>query len=98
MGPHTRVTDPRAWQKALSLVDSDYQRGLLMGERPWSGAPLRGRKGASKRYAQKRQALLNRLSEMEIPWRFERVKSGRKILVIGDPPSRYDVLMAEGED
>lgn len=77
------------WDLAYSLARGYYQRDLLEGRHNLAGSSLRGTaKRYSGRYAVSRDNLLARLDAKGISWSEYRGKHGRRILVLGDRPSR----------
>jgi len=77
------------WDIAYKLARGYYQRDLLEGRHNLAGSSLQGTaKRYSGRYARSRDNLLARLEANCIPWSEYRGKHGRRILVLGNRPSR----------
>lgn len=74
------------FERACGLARGDYQLDLLTGHRSWAGSDLKGKAGRySDRYRTSREALLDRMAENGIKSRFVLTRSGRKVLVVGEP-------------
>lgn len=85
MGDWTRVTDPAALDKALTLAKGRYQRNILLGAEAWSGSTLTGKaRKYGGRYAVSRASLAVALHQAGVPHGFETGKNGKIILVIGE--------------
>lgn len=82
---HTKILCEEAFKQALALCKGKYQENLLRGTEALSGATLRGKaKNYWKHYKASRENLLARMTEAGIPWREERGRFGKRILVIGE--------------
>lgn len=82
---YSKILCYEAFEQALALCKGTYQENLLRGIEALSGATLKGRaKNYWKHYKASRENLLSRMSEAGIPWREERGRFGKRILVIGE--------------
>lgn len=80
----------------LSCARGCYQRALLEGREPWSGAGLRGRAAQfGARYARSRKGLVDRINAaLPSGWRAEtRICDRRRVLVVIDPQGRVEVFV-----
>ena len=81
---YSKILCEKAFERALSLCKGRYQEDVIRGIESLSGATLRGRaKQYGAQYKKSRENLLKRMTEAGIPWREERGKHGKRILVIG---------------
>lgn len=81
---YSKILCYEAFEQALSLCKGTYQENLIRGIEALSGATLKGRaKQYWARYRASRESLLARMSAAGIPWREERGRFGKRILVIG---------------
>lgn len=81
---YSKIVCEDAYRAALALCRGHYQEAVIRGSEALSGATLRGRARAyGARYRESRENLLSRMSAAGIPWREERGKHGKRILVIG---------------
>jgi hypothetical protein len=81
---YSEIKSEEALEKALSLAKGCYQRNLILGSEPLSGAGLRGKaRHWSGRYAESRCNLMKRLRKAGVA--SERIGAhGKRILVIGE--------------
>lgn len=71
---------PKARAAALDLCAGSYQRDVVLGREPLSGAGIRNKWGG--RYKQSREALMGRLKAARLA-REVRGPHGRRVLVVG---------------
>lgn len=82
---YSKILCNDAFDRALALCKGPYQENLLRGLEALSGATLRGKaKTYWAQYRRSRDNLLARMTQAGIPWREERGKNGKRILVLGD--------------
>jgi hypothetical protein len=99
-GEWVKVLDPQAQQKALHLTRGRYQREVILGTHNISGSTLSGKaRDYAARYKRSREALLERLTQAQIPWSIEVQAHGRKILVFGEKPdsrpTMWDIIIED---
>jgi hypothetical protein len=93
--PWTITYDDSALEAALHLARGCYQRNLLLGWESLSGSTLRGKASHYGRmYALSRRHLLQRLTQAGIPWSEVKQARGKRVLVLGQPPTDWERLTA----
>ena len=79
----TEIVNTAALERALTAARGRYQRNLLLGYESLSGSTLRGKaKSYSGRYANSRDALLNRVRVVGVIVSERRADHNRRILLL----------------